>query len=292
MARFLDGCSWTGPVVSALDVGCMGMSEFYGPSDPAEVRRTLESAIERDDRGWHVDNRPAYAKAACEASLRRLKTEYIDVLYAHRIDPGQRVEDMVGAMADLVRAGKVRAIGLSEAGPATIRRAHAVHPLAAVETEHSLFSRDPEREIIPTCRDLGIAFVPYSPLSRGLLTGTGVSGAQLSDDDFRKGLPRFQTGNSSATKRSSHGFGRSPSRRAVARWRNLRWHGFWGEATTSSRSPACARCATWRKILARPRSFYRMRTSNRSKPHPPKCRCGRALHRRGTQDGGPLTLRD
>jgi aryl-alcohol dehydrogenase-like predicted oxidoreductase len=151
--------------------------------------------IVRDKNGWHIDNRPAYVKAACEASLRRLGSDHIDVYYAHRIHPGQALEDMIGAMADLVREGKVGAIGLSEAAPATIRRAHAIHPIAAVETEYSLFSRDPEREILPLCAEIGAAFVPYAPLSRGLLSGKAPSASAIQADDFRKNLPRFQPDN-------------------------------------------------------------------------------------------------
>lgn len=226
----------SGITVSPLGVGCMGMSEFYGPVDATEVQRTLNAALERgvnffdtadmygrganeellapllagrrdrmvlatkfgivrDAGGVHFNNHPDYVRRACEASLRRLRTDYIDVFYAHRIDRSHPVEDMVGAMADLVREGKVRAIGLSEAAPATIRRAHHIHPLAAVQTEYSLFSRGPESEILPTCRALGIAFVPYAPLCRGLLTGQAPDATQLSPDDFRKALPRFQPGN-------------------------------------------------------------------------------------------------
>lgn len=226
----------SGITVSPLGVGCMGMSEFYGPADAAEVQRTLDAALERgvnffdtadmygrganeellapllagrrerivlatkfgivrDADGMHFDNRPGYVRRSCEASLRRLKTDYIDLFYAHRIDRTHPVEDMAGAMADLVREGKVRAIGLSEAAPATIRQAHRIHPLAAVQTEYSLFSRGPESEILPTCRALDIAFVPYAPLCRGLLTGQTRDATRLSPDDFRKALPRFQPGN-------------------------------------------------------------------------------------------------
>ena len=225
-----------GPLVPAVGLGCMGMSEFYGKADARAVRRTLDAALERgtmlldtadmygsganerllgqylrgrrsgavvatkfgivrERQGWHVDNRPAYVKAACEASLRRLGIDCIDIYYAHRIDPGHPVEDMIGAMAQLVKEGKVRAIGLSEAAPSTIRRAHAVHPIAAVETEYSLFSREPERELIPLCAEIGAAFVPYAPLSRGLLGGQAAPAAKLEADDFRKHLPRFQADN-------------------------------------------------------------------------------------------------
>lgn len=225
-----------GPLVPAVGLGCMGMSEFYGKADARAVRRTLDAALERgtmlldsadmygsgenermlgeylrgrraravvatkfgivrEQQGWHVDNRPAYVKAACEASLRRLGTDCIDIYYAHRIDPAHPVEDMIGAMARLVQEGKVRAIGLSEASASTIRRAHAVHPIAAVETEYSLFSREPEREIIPLCAQIGAAFVPYAPLSRGLLGGQASPASALEADDFRTHLPRFQPDN-------------------------------------------------------------------------------------------------
>lgn len=165
-------------------------------------RVTIETkfGIVRGGSGWHVDNSPAYVRSACEASLRRLNTDYIDVLFAHRIAPEHPVEEMVATMAELVRAGKVRAIGLSEAAPMTIRKAHAVHPLAAVQTEYSLLSRGPEQAIIPTCRELGIGFVAYSPLSRGLLTNHPPDPEQMGADDFRKGLPRFQPNNFAANR--------------------------------------------------------------------------------------------
>lgn len=142
-----------------------------------------------------VDSRPEHVKAVAEASLKRLGIEVIDLFYQHRVDPLVPIEDTVGAMAELVRAGKVRALGLSEAGAATIRRAHAVHPIAAVQSEYSLWSREPEADVLPVCRELGIGFVPYSPLGRGLLTGAIRDRATLGEDDFRRGLPRFQDGN-------------------------------------------------------------------------------------------------
>ncbi|MBR7634117.1 aldo/keto reductase [Janthinobacterium lividum] len=139
-----------------------------------------------------VDSRPRHIVRAVEASLSRLGIDCIDLLYQHRVDPAVPIEDVVGAMADLVRAGKVRHLGLSEVSAATLRRAHAVHPIAAVQSEYSLWSRDVEAEVLPACRALGIGFVPYSPLGRGFLTGRLASGAALAPDDYRHSLPRFQ----------------------------------------------------------------------------------------------------
>lgn len=139
-----------------------------------------------------VDSRPEHVKAVAEASLKRLGTDVIDLYYQHRVDPNVPIEDTVGAMAELVREGKVRALGLSEASAATIRRAHAVHPISAVQSEYSLWTRDPEAEVFAVCRELGIGFVPYSPLGRGLLTGTIAKPEALSGDDWRRGLPRCQ----------------------------------------------------------------------------------------------------
>jgi aryl-alcohol dehydrogenase-like predicted oxidoreductase len=139
-----------------------------------------------------VNGRPDYVRSRCDASLARLGVDHIDLYYQHRVDPSVAIEETVGAMAELVSAGKVRYLGLSEAAPATIRRAHAVHPISALQTEYSLFARDPEAEILPTLRELGIGFVPYSPLGRGFLTGAFRSLDDLGDDDFRRGQPRFQ----------------------------------------------------------------------------------------------------
>ena len=139
-----------------------------------------------------IDGRPDYVRQACEASLKRLGVETIDLYYQHRVDPNTPIEDTVGAMAELVRAGKVRHLGLSEAGPQTIRRAQAVHPIAALQTEYSLWSRDPESEILATVRELGIGFVPYAPLGRGFLTGRIKSPDELDPDDYRRNTPRFQ----------------------------------------------------------------------------------------------------
>ncbi|AFL54636.1 aryl-alcohol dehydrogenase-like predicted oxidoreductase [Sinorhizobium fredii] len=228
--------------VSAIGLGCMGMSFAYGEADERQSIRTLHRAIElgviffdtaevygpyenekllgralKDRRDQvviatkfgfliepgkpaaeaikGVDGRPENAKAVAEASLKRLDTDVIDLYYQHRIDPNVPIEESVGAMAELVKEGKVRAIGLSEASATTIRRAHAVHPIAAVQSEYSLWTRDPEDEVLATCRELGIGFVPYSPLGRGMLTGTIRKVEDLADDDFRRSLPRFQVEN-------------------------------------------------------------------------------------------------
>jgi aryl-alcohol dehydrogenase-like predicted oxidoreductase len=227
-----------GLVVSALGLGCMGMSEFYGPSDEAEALATFDRALElginffdtadvygpftneklvgRALRGRRervvlatkfgnvrgasgafvgVNGRPEYVRQACDASLERLGVDHIDLYYQHRVDPKVPIEDTIGAMAELVRQGKVQYLGLSEAAAATIRRAHAVHPISALQTEYSLWSRDPEDEILPTVRELGIGFVAYSPLGRGFLTGRFQRFEDLPQDDWRRKSPRFQAEN-------------------------------------------------------------------------------------------------
>jgi aryl-alcohol dehydrogenase-like predicted oxidoreductase len=191
----------------ALDLGVthLDTAEIYGPFTNEElvgraikgrrdqvVLATKFGIVSHAGGGPGVlDSSPANIRVAVEGSLRRLGTEYIDLYYQHRVDPNIPIEETVGALAALVTAGKIRHIGLSEAGPATIRRAHAVHPIAALQTEYSLWSRDPEAELLPLLRELGIGFVPYSPLGHGFLTGTIRSNADLTDDDWRKTNPRF-----------------------------------------------------------------------------------------------------
>lgn len=252
--------------VSALGLGCMGMSQSYGVRDDEESMRTIRRALDvgitffdtadvygaghneelvgralgadrqrivlatkcglQPGEGGvpvRVDGSADYIARACDASLLRLGTDVIDLYYLHRIDPAVPVEESVGAMAALVRAGKVRFIGLSEAAPATIRRAHAVHPITALQSEYSLWFREPEERVLPTCRELGIAFVPFSPLGKGFLSGTVPSVDALQPTDMRRTVPRFQDGNLqqnlrlvAALRRLAGSIGATPAQVALA----------------------------------------------------------------------------
>jgi aryl-alcohol dehydrogenase-like predicted oxidoreductase len=188
---FLDTADAYGPFANERLVG----KAVAGRRDEV-VLATKFGNERRDDGTWvGINGRPEYVLEACDASLGRLGVDHVDLYYQHRVDPATPIEETVGAMAELVRAGKVRHLGLSEAAPATIRRAHAVHPIAALQTEYSLWAREPEAELLATVRELGIGFVSYSPLGRGFLSGRFRSADDLPEDDFRHGHPRFQPGN-------------------------------------------------------------------------------------------------
>jgi aryl-alcohol dehydrogenase-like predicted oxidoreductase len=183
----LDTADAYGPFTNERLVG----KAIKGRRDRVVLATKFGIQMDEQGRRLGINGQPAYVRRACEASLERLQVEYIDLYYLHRVDPNTPIEDTVGAMAELVREGKVRFIGLSEAAPVTLRRAHEVHPLSALQTEYSLWSRDPEREILPACRELGVGFVAYSPLGRGFLTGRITGLGDLEPDDWRHRLPRL-----------------------------------------------------------------------------------------------------
>src|SRR5579862_3299487 len=185
--NFLDTAEVYGPHTNERTVG----KALKGRREGVVVATKFGIVREANSANRSVNGHPDYVRSACNASLERLGIDRIDLYYQHRVDPDVPIEETVGAMADLVREGKVLHIGLSEAAPETIRRAHAVHPITAVQTEYSLWTRDPEQEVLPTCRELGIGFVPYSPLGRGFLSGRFKSADELADDDFRRSGPRF-----------------------------------------------------------------------------------------------------
>jgi len=200
--NFLDTAQLYGPLTNEELVGraIKGRREEYVIA--TKFARRMDDAVAGDmSTIGPLDGSAEHVRSSIDGSLKRLGTDYVDLFYQHRVDPDVPIEETVGAMAELVEAGKVRHIGLSEAAPETIRRGHAVHPIAAVQTEYSLWSRDPETEILPTCRELGIGFVPYSPLGRGFLSGTFTSTDDLASDDFRRTMPRLSGENLDANLR-------------------------------------------------------------------------------------------
>jgi len=293
--------------VSALGLGCMGMSQSYGPNpgDRDEMIAVLRGAVERgvtffdtaevygpydneelvgdglqplrdqvviatkfgwdirDGRSVGLDSRPEQIRQVADASLRRLRTDRIDLLYQHRVDPAVPIEDVAGVVAELIAEGKVKYFGLSEAGAGTIRRAHAAHPVTALQSEYSLWTRDIEAEILPTLDELGIGLVPFSPLGKGFLTGMVSTTTEFTPDDIRTTIPRFTEENRAATRHWSTSSPRSRPRTSRRRHR-WPWPGCSPSAPRSSRSQAPAGCSAWRRTSAPRGSTCPPTTSPRS----------------------------
>ncbi len=283
--------------VSALGLGCMGMSFSYGPpKDKQEMTALLRAAVERGitffdtaevygpytneelvgealapfrkqvviatkfgfdsirtaKPGWRgLNSRPEHIKQAVEGSLKRLKTDVIDLLYQHRVDPNVPIEDVAGAVKELIQSGKVKHFGLSEAGAKTIRRAHAVQPVTAVQSEYSLWWRRPEEEVLPTLEELGIGFVPYSPLGKGFLTGKIDETTKLDSTDFRNTLPRFSPENRKANQALVDLLGEDRRSERRQHPRRSRWRGCWPRSRGSCRSRGPRSWIAWRRTSGR-----------------------------------------